>query len=94
MATWRNLSPKEKDIVVAAINGARPHRTDNCSFVSSTYYFVAYGGHLHQIYLKELEADKMLECNILKFDWLDRAWKMIDSFDGGDYFLASLPFEF
>ena len=71
-------SPKEKAIVVAAINGARPYKTDNCSFVSSTYYFVAYGGHLHQIYLKEL----------------DRAWKMMDSFDGGDYFLASLPFEF
>ena len=25
MATWRNLSPKEKVFVVIAINGARPH---------------------------------------------------------------------
>ena len=33
--------------------------TDDCGFVSSTYYFVAYGGHLHLVSLKELEADKM-----------------------------------
>ena len=58
----------------------------------STYYFVAYGGHLHQIYLKELEANKMHECNILKSDWLDGAWKRMDSFEGGALFLGKPSF--
>ena len=92
VATWRNLSLKEKAIVVAAINGARPHRTNDYSFMLSTYYFVAYGGHLHQIYLKKLKADKMPECYILKYDWLDGAWKRMDSFEGRALFLGKPSF--
>ena len=60
--------------------------------MSSTYYFVAYGGHLHLVSLKELKADKMHECNILKYNWLDGDWKMMNSLEGGILFLGKPSF--
>ena len=57
--------------------------------MSSTYYFVASGGLLHLVSLKELEADDA--CNILKYNWLDGAWKRMDNLEGGTLFLGK-PF--
>ena len=66
--------------------------TDDCISVSSTYYFVAYGGHLHLVSLKELKVDKMHECDILKYNLLDGTWKMMDSYEGGALFLGKPSF--
>ena len=32
------------------------------------------------------------QCNILRYDWLDRAWKRMDNLEGGALFLEKPSF--
>ncbi|KAL6311674.1 hypothetical protein AAG906_007402 [Vitis piasezkii] len=56
-------------------------------------YFLAYGGHLYLVELRGFEFDLHIpECDIYKFDWLDRDWKKMESLEGGAIFLSEFPF--
>ena len=56
-------------------------------------YFLAYGGHLCLVELRELEFNvDMPECNIYRFDSLDRVWKKMESLEGGAIFLGKFSF--
>ncbi|KAJ9682104.1 hypothetical protein PVL29_018139 [Vitis rotundifolia] len=68
----------------------------NCwdwSYVGGMLYFLAYGGHLCLVELRELEFNvDMPECNIYRFDWFDRVWKKMESLEGGAIFLGKFSF--
>ena len=68
----------------------------NCwdwSYVGGMLYFLAYGGHLCLVELRELEFNvDMPECNIYRFDSLDRVWKKMESLEGGAIFLGKFSF--
>ena len=51
------------------------------------YYFVAYGGHLHVVYL--IEKKVIPECDIFRFDRMKRHWKRMKSLKGGAIFLGN-----
>ncbi|KAJ9695934.1 hypothetical protein PVL29_011075 [Vitis rotundifolia] len=80
---WRLLS-NESPLIDDGINAS--------DFVIGTWYFVAYGGHLHLVSLTELEADMVPECKILKYDWLDGAWRKMKSLEGGVIFVGKPSF--
>ena len=51
------------------------------------YYFVAYGGHLHVVYL--IEKKVVPECDIFRFDRMNCHWKRMKSLKGGAIFLGN-----
>ena len=54
------------------------------------YYFVAYGGHVHVVYLIEKKVvDRVPECDIFRFDWMESDWKKMESLEGGAIFLGN-----
>ena len=82
---WRLLSSKPtlidgRIITITAQN-----------FIQGSWYFIAYGGHLHLVYLstEKLEAP---ECNIFKYDWLDGSWRKMESLEGGVIFIGKPSF--
>ena len=57
------------------------------------YYFVAYGGHVHVVYLIEKKVvDRVPECDIFRFDWMECDWKKMESLEGGAIFLGNPVF--
>ena len=61
-------------------------------FFEMKFYFVAYSGHLHLVYLGRSRVDKVPLCNIFRYNWMDGAWKKMESLDDGAMFLGKPSF--
>ena len=61
-------------------------------FFEMKFYFVAYSGHLHLEYLGRSRVDKVPLCNIFRYNWMDGAWKKMESLDDGAMFLGKPSF--
>ncbi|KAJ9697320.1 hypothetical protein PVL29_009220 [Vitis rotundifolia] len=62
-----------------------------CYFSFSTHDMASMEGSFN-LYLTKLEVDRAPGCNIFRYDWLDGAWKKMESLEGGALFLGKPSF--
>ncbi|RVW97322.1 hypothetical protein CK203_025936 [Vitis vinifera] len=86
-----DLQQHNHHLEIMATFSSNPTSPD-CVFVAPTFYFVAYSGHLHLVYLGRSRVDKVPLCNIFRYNWMDGAWKKMESLDDGAMFLGKPSF--
>ncbi|RVW53405.1 F-box protein [Vitis vinifera] len=52
-------------------------------------YFLEYGGRLRIVFMENESEYSGTECDIFRFDWLDRVWVKMESLEGGVIFLGN-----
>ncbi|KAL6324311.1 hypothetical protein AAG906_012557 [Vitis piasezkii] len=52
-------------------------------------YFLEYGGRLIIVFMENESKYSGTECDIFRFDWLDRVWVKMESLEGGAIFLGN-----